>query len=333
MTPETWRQMEDLYNAARDLPAGERGVLLESVDPQVRAKVEAMLAQSDSMLDHPPWEATSTTATVATSDSQLGPYRIEHPIGRGGMGQVFRAFDTRLGRKVALKLLLSNRTGDPEMQRRFLQEARAASALNHPNIVVVHDIETSAATNYLVMEYVDGKTLKDLIETGGVLPFPRVIEYGAQLASALSAAHSAGIIHRDVKPANIMVTPDHRVKLLDFGIAKLTPLANVGLEGGNNPALFEGTLPGVVMGTVSYMSPEQARGEPADARSDIFSLGCLLYEAATGILPFRGPSALAILHDIATVQPPPPSSLRPGLPSGFDLLGDGIPRGRGAQRP
>jgi serine/threonine protein kinase len=190
---------------------------------------------------------------------------------------------------------------DPEHRRRFLQEARAASALNHPNIVVLHDISRDSGTDFLVMEYVQGQTLENLIGADG-LTFDRVTEYGAQIASALAAAHSAGIVHRDIKPANIMITQDNQIKVLDFGVAKFT-LVGSGLDVETSTAI-QGTIPGMVVGTVAYMSPEQTRGEPVDARSDIFSLGCVLYQTATGKRPFGGSSTLAIMHEIATLQPP-----------------------------
>jgi serine/threonine protein kinase len=199
--------------------------------------------------------------------------------------------------------------------RRFLLEARAVSALNHPNIVAIYDISSQNQIDFLVMEYVSGETLKSLILDRG-LPFDRVVQIGSQIALALAAAHSAGIVHRDIKPANIMVLPDQQVKVLDFGVAKLMP----GLSGPNDETenTLDLTTPGAVVGTVSYMSPEQTRGGPLDERSDIFSLGCVLYQTATGQLPFRGASTLAIMHEIATATPPPPSSLRAGLPRAFD---------------
>jgi TolB-like protein len=248
----------------------------------------------------------------------ISHYRIVEKLGGGGMGVVFKAEDTRLHRFVALKFLPDEVAKDAQTLTRFRREAQAASALNHPNIVMLHDISSEAGTDFLVMEYVHGQTLESLIASDG-LPFDRVTEYGVQIASALAAAHSAGIVHRDIKPANIMITQDNQIKVLDFGVAKLTTLV------GNRPEVetitaIQGTIPGMVVGTVGYMSPEQTRGEPVDARSDIFSLGCVLYQAATGKRPFGGASTLAIMHEIATLLPPAPSSLRSELPVTFDTL-------------
>ena len=252
-----------------------------------------------------------------TVGTRLGPYEIIAALGAGGMGEVYRARDTRLDRDVAIKFLLRDRVADPAMKHRFLQEARAASALNHPNIVVLHDISSHEGLEFLVMEHVAGKTLNDLIAPDG-MPLDRVTKLGAQVASALAAAHVAGIIHRDIKPANIMVTADEIVKVLDFGIAKI--VARAAGPDGPTQTIAAVTTPGMVVGTVSSMSPEQTRGEAIDARSDIFSLGCVLHQAATGQVPFRGASAIAIMHEIATVIPAAPSSLRPGLPGEFDAL-------------
>jgi TolB-like protein/Flp pilus assembly protein TadD len=248
----------------------------------------------------------------------ISHYRIIEKLGGGGMGVVYRAEDIRLRRFVALKFLPEEIAKDAQALARFRREAQAASALSHPNIVVLYDISMDSGTDFLVMEYVQGQTLENLIPSDG-LPFDMVTEYGVQIASALAAAHSAGIVHRDIKPANIMVTHDNQIKVLDFGIAKLTTLI------GNSPDVetstaIQGTIPGMVVGTVAYMSPEQTRGEPVDARSDIFSLGCVLYQAATAKRPFGGASTLAIMHEIATLQPPSPSSFRSDLPGTFDTL-------------
>jgi eukaryotic-like serine/threonine-protein kinase len=312
MTPELWRQIEELYEAALDLPTAERNVLLQRAAPQLRAKVEAMLAQDGSALDHPAWERRDwllNTETAASSGREFGPYKIEQRIGAGGMGQVYRALDTRLGRTVAIKLLSPELAAEGVSKRRFLQEARAASALNHPNIVVLYDISSQDGVDFLVMEYVAGRTLKDLIPREG-MAFEQVAALGSQVALALGAAHAAGIVHRDIKPANILVTGQQQVKVLDFGIAKLP-------HEGNDTGM---TRQGQIIGTVAYMSPEQTRGEEVDTRSDIFSLGCVLYEAATGCLPFHGDSSVALMHHIATVDPEPPSALRADLPPEFVRL-------------
>ncbi len=249
---------------------------------------------------------------------QFGPYLIECEIGKGGMGEVFRAVDTRLGRTVAIKLLLPERMADAAHKRRFVQEARAASALSHPNIVALYDISSHDGRDFLVMEYVPGQTLNKLLADGS-LPVDSVIRVGEQIASALAAAHEAGILHRDIKPANIMITPARRVKVLDFGIASMLPGTGMDSDA-EAPTLTQLTNPGTVMGTYFYMSPEQAQGKTADGRSDIFSLGCVLYEAVTGQLPFRGDSAFAVMHEILAADPRPARSLRPDLPYALDQL-------------
>jgi serine/threonine-protein kinase len=250
-----------------------------------------------------------------TEGTRIGPYEILALLGAGGMGEVYRARDTRLGREVAVKALFAD-SASPEMRRRFLQEARAASALSHPNIVVVHDIVTHDGSDFLVMEHVHGTPLTEVIAQRQ-MPFERVIAIGVQVASALAATHAAGIIHRDIKPANIFLTADDSVKVLDFGIAKRI---HDGEQSDVTQEAVTLTRPGTIVGTVSYMSPEQTRGEAVDARTDVFSLGCVLYQAATGRLPFRGASMLATIIEIATFNPVPPSSLRPVLPSAFDTF-------------
>jgi serine/threonine protein kinase len=248
---------------------------------------------------------------------KLGPYEILLPIGAGGMGEVYKARDTRLHRDVAIKVLPHDKLADADRKRRFLQEARAASALMHPNIVVLHDISSDGGMDFLVMEYVQGKTLKERIQSGA-LPAGELMLYGMQIASALVAAHAAGIIHRDIKPANIMITPEGQIKVLDFGLAKLTQVVDAETQADTLTALE--TTPGVIAGTVAYMSPEQTRAERLDARTDIFSLGSVLYEAATGRLPFQGPSTLAVMHAIAAEKPPVPSAVRRNLPKEFDQV-------------
>jgi serine/threonine protein kinase/Tfp pilus assembly protein PilF len=209
--------------------------------------------------------------------SQLGPYRTEILLGAGGMGEVHRAFDTRLHRTVAIKVLAPEKFRDPEYKRRFLQEARAASALNHTNIVTLYDIASDGEVEFLVMEYVPGLRLDHVLSQKGLL-LTETIEYAIQIASALAAAHAKGIVHRDIKPANVMLTPESLVKVLDFGLAKVSIAATTPTN--ETPTLLTGE--GVAIGTLYYMSPEQARGETVDARTDLFSLGAVLYEMTTG---------------------------------------------------
>ena len=246
-------------------------------------------------------------------------YRVVEKIGSGGMGEVFKAEDTRLGRTVALKVLPTKANDDANAKRRFLKEAQAASALNHPNIVTIHAIEEADGADFIVMEFIEGQTLKQMIEGQGALPLANLIDIGIQVAEALGAAHEIGLIHRDVKAANIVVTPRGRAKVLDFGLAKIVRTIADGVDA-EAPTLMNLTDEGTVLGTAFYMSPEQTRGEALDARSDIFSLGSVLYEAATRSLPFTGPSILGVMHAIATTDPAPPSRVRPELPREFDLI-------------
>jgi len=211
--------------------------------------------------------------------TRLGPYQVLAPIGAGGMGEVYRARDTRLGREVAIKILPAAYSNDPERLQRFEQEARAAGMLNHPNIMAIYDIGTHDGSPYVVSELLEGETLRELLapSAGPASPLPprKATDYMIQLAHGLAAAHQKGIVHRDLKPENIFLTTEGRLKILDFGLAKLAQSA-AGLEG-EETALTAGlTQPGVVLGTMGYMSPEQVRGKPADARSDIFSFGAIL---------------------------------------------------------
>ncbi|MBZ5611578.1 MAG: protein kinase [Acidobacteriia bacterium] len=240
------------------------------------------------------------------------------------MGEVYKAEDLKLGRIVAIKVLPDAARSDEKARKRLLQEARSASALNHPNIVTVHAIEQVGSAegplDLLVMEYLEGQNLSARVRDAP-MDLPALLGVGVQVADALAAAHEAGLIHRDVKPSNILITARGHAKVLDFGLAKtvplLTPVRDPEAETLTDEAL---TSEGTIVGTVAYMSPEQTRGEPLDARSDIFSLGCVLYEAATGTRPFRGSSVLAICREVAEVNPPAPSALRPELPPEFDLI-------------
>src|SRR5712692_5489489 len=245
-------------------------------------------------------------------------YRIVGKIGEGGMGHVYKAEDTKLGRLVALKFLPPETISDEKAKRRLIQEARAASALNHPNIVTIYSIDEKDGLDFIVMEYLQGETLKEVVQCGAIA-FPQVLEVGEQVADALAAAHSRKIIHRDIKPANILLTARGQAKVLDFGLAKvIRPLPEeIDKEA---PTMADLTGAGTILGTISYMSPEQTRGEQLDARSDIFSLGCVLYEAATGKLPFSGPSILSVMHEIAAVEHPAPSTIRADLSHDFDQV-------------
>jgi serine/threonine protein kinase/tetratricopeptide (TPR) repeat protein len=272
---------------------------------------------------------------IFESGTKLGPYVLEERIGSGGMGQVFRARDTRLDREVAIKVISDNYLGSSGVsssqstsRERFLREARSAATLNHPNICTIHDIGEEDGHPFLVMELMHGETLKHVLSRGQ-LPVEELLRFTLQAAAALAAAHGKGIIHRDIKPANLFVTEPvhgHRdLKILDFGLAKKSgeiPLPDSRAETAIDPrgTTEDLTTPGSTVGTVAYMSPEQAKGETLDARTDLFSLGTVVYEAATGQVPFRGQSAAEIFVALLTKEPPAPSSLRPELPAGFDAI-------------
>jgi serine/threonine protein kinase/Tol biopolymer transport system component len=252
-----------------------------------------------------------------SAGDKLGPYEILSPLGAGGMGEVYRARDIRLDRMVAVKVLPAGKVADPDRKRRFMQEAKAASALNHPNIVTIHDIAEEHGTQFIVMEYVSGKALDQLIPRKG-LPAAATLKYAIQIADALAKAHAAGIVHRDLKPANIMVTDEGRVKVLDFGLAKLTE-APIGAEDATL-TVRDPTEAGAIVGTISYMSPEQAEGKPVDARSDIFSFGAVLYEMLTGQKAFHGDSKVSTLAAILTREPKPLSQLVPDVSPELEKL-------------
>ena len=251
---------------------------------------------------------------LLTPGIRLGPYEIIAPLGAGGMGEVYRALDTRLRREIAVKVLPAELASQPDLAARFEREARAVAALNHPNIVVLHSIEHEDGIRFLTMELVEGRTLDQLMTPGG-LPIARVLEWGIALADALVAAHARGVVHRDLKPANVMLTREGRVKVLDFGLARLMA-GEPGPDPKQAPTM---AMPlsdvGQVMGTVPYMSPEQVRGGDVDARSDLFALGIILYELATGRRPFLGATFADVSSAILRDTPPPVPSLRAGVPA------------------
>ena len=246
--------------------------------------------------------------------TRLGPYEILAPLGAGGMGEVYKARDTRLDRSVAIKVLPHEFRADPDRRARFEREARAVAALSHPDILAIHDFGTDAGTVYAVMELLEGQTLRDVLARGAV-PVRKAVEYGAQIATGLAAAHDKGIVHRDLKPENVFVTADGRVKILDFGLAKSDAATFAGATADAAPTVLP-TDPGTVLGTVGYLAPEQARGQAADQRSDIFALGCVLYEMLAGQRAFTRDTAPETLAAIIREDPPPlATDARPLPPS------------------
>jgi serine/threonine protein kinase len=233
--------------------------------------------------------------------STLGPFKIQSLIGKGGMGEVFSALDTRLGRQVALKILPADFASDSDRVRRFQSEAKVLASLNHPNILVIHEVGGDSGHPYLVSELLEGRTLREELSSGA-LPVRNSINYAVQIANGLAAAHARGIIHRDLKPENIFITKDDRVKILDFGLAKLSPNPQSEFRNPQSSAeaatLLQSTVPGLILGTVGYMSPEQVRGEPADHRSDLFSFGCLLHEMLSGCPPFQRETAVESMNAV-----------------------------------
>jgi len=322
---ERWQRLEALCHGALARPADERAAFLADAcadDEMLKQEAESLLARAESIssfLETSPMDGTPPTLI----GRRVGPYEVIDWLGAGGMGEVYRARDTRLGREVAIKTLRHDRLADESRRRRFVEEARAASALNHTNIVTIHEIESFDGLEVIVMELVSGRTLSELIRRR--MKLPEVLRLAIPIADALARAHAAGIVHRDLKPANVMVTPDGVVKILDFGLAKLvnleTPLTP---EGGDTLTAFSGVRPlsvaGSVMGTPAYMSPEQAAGGDVDARSDIFSFGAVLYEMVTGRRPFAGDSMTETLGAVLRLEPKAPSELAPGVPKELDRL-------------
>src|ERR1700689_1546577 len=265
-----------------------------------------------------------------TSGTKLGPYEIQSALGAGGMGEVYRALDTRLDRTVAVKVLASHLSSSPELKQRLEREARAISSLNHPNICQLYDIGSQNGTDYLVMEFLEGETLAERLRKGP-LPLPEILKIGIAVAEALAVAHRSGIVHRDLKPGNIMLTQGG-AKLMDFGLAKpLGSSASSSGSGSGAPPSFTAmatmsgpspltplTTAGSVIGTIQYMSPEQIEGKEADARSDIFAFGAVLYEMVAGKRPFAGKSQISLASSILESDPAPISTVKPRTPPAFD---------------
>jgi serine/threonine-protein kinase len=314
MRSEEWQQVNQLFHSALAREPSERAAFLDEAcgdDDSLHKRVEVLLAAHDnagSFIERPAIEVEARSVANHQNElaagQTLGHYRILSQLGKGGMGEVYLAEDVRLDRKVALKILPTDVAANQERMRRFIQEAKAASALNHPNIVTIHEIDHANSIYFIATEFIEGETLRERMRRES-LKLGEVLDVASQISSALAAAHDAGIVHRDIKPENIMLRCDGIVKVLDFGLAKLTarvPLASVDTEA----TTAINTEPGVVMGTASYMSPEQARGLQVDGRTDIFSLGVVIYEMVAGCLPFEGSNTYEILASVLSDKQTPP---------------------------
>jgi serine/threonine protein kinase/Tol biopolymer transport system component len=323
MTPERWQQVKEIFNSAISYRPEERGLFISqacSGDELLRSEVESLIASHErtgAFIDQPAFELAAPLLMDEKSELRsgqtIGSYEILSFISRGGMGEVYLAEDKRLGRKVALKLLPLSLTKNDDRLRRFEQEARAASALNHPNIITIFEIRDTGASHVIATEFVEGETLRTRLNRSA-LTVSEALDIAIQVADALSAAHKAGIIHRDIKPENIMVRPDGYVKVLDFGLAKLSEQASPAVAA-EAPTIQVRTGSGIVIGTAGYMSPEQARGLGVDSRSDIFSLGAVIYEMLARRKPFEGDTPSDTLAAILKTEPAPLSRVLPGVPS------------------
>jgi serine/threonine protein kinase len=329
MKPERWEQIDHLLQSALARMPQERSVFLAQAcgdDELLRSEVESLIAShedANNFLNTPRSQLAADFLVSGqarlTTGQKIGHYKIINSLGSGGMGEVYLAQDTKLDRKVALKILPAELAANQDRMRRFAQEAKAAAALNHPNIAHIYEIGESDGVNFIAMEYIEGDTLRQLLSRR-MLELKRVAEFAAQVASGLSVAHKEGIIHRDIKPENLIVTANRQIKILDFGLAKLAEKQRVsaGVSELTTAYMPAGgpaeTIPGTVMGTVAYMSPEQARAEKLDHRTDVFSLGIVVYEMLTGRRPFEGKSAIDTLHAIINQEPPAITKLNPQLP-------------------
>ena len=327
MTPDRWQQITSIFQAALDRPPGERAAFVSercAGDEELQREVQDMLSsheQASGFIEEPAMNVAARLTPNGPSlvGKLISHYRVLSLVGSGGMGEVYLAEDTGLGRRVALKLLPEDVAKDRQRVNRLQQEARAASNLNHPNILTIHEIGQVGSRHFIATEFIDGETLrqrlnKEPMELGALL------QVAADIASALAAAHAAGIIHRDIKPDNVMIRRDRIVKVLDFGLAKLTPRNAASVETEDPTKLLVNTEPGVVMGTANYMSPEQARGVEVDARTDIWSLGAVLYEMVTGHVPFEGETPTDVLSLILQKQPPPIARYAADVPEELERI-------------
>jgi serine/threonine protein kinase/tetratricopeptide (TPR) repeat protein len=329
MKPERWQQINDLFQSATDCGPEQRAVFLAGAcrgDESLRRDVESLVVayeRTENFIETPAFEAAPGLLISESSDALIGElighYRIESLIGVGGMGEVYLARDERLGRKVALKLLPEQLTADETQLSRFKTEARAASALNHPNILTVYEISSDGNRQFIATEFIEGVTLSACLSHEKI-NLRDALEVAVQVASGLAAAHETGVVHRDIKPENIMLRPDGYVKVLDFGIAKLSEQQTADGRRDVGKMAVHQTRPGLVLGTGRYMSPEQARGEEADARSDIWSLGVVIYEMVAGVPPFQGETPSDCIASILMTEPPSLSGTVPDVPPKLESI-------------
>src|SRR5215813_5138221 len=323
MTQERWQEVKEIFQAALDQEPSNRSRFLSRAcgdDHDLRREVESLIASHEktgTFIDSPAFKANAeqlvADAPQLKPSERIASYEVISFISRGGMGEVYLAQDQRLSRRVALKILPASFTRDVDRLARFEQEARAASALNHPNIITIYEILKTDSTHVIATEFVEGETLQQRLASDS-LTVSEALLIAIQIADALTAAHKAGIIHRDIKPENVMLRPDGYVKVLDFGLAKLAETPS-SLPAAEAPTKKVKTASGVIIGTVGYMSPEQARGQQVDARTDIFSLGAVIYEMVAGRKPFAGDTQSDVLAAILKSNPPPLSYSQPDVPA------------------
>lgn len=325
MADEKWQRVREVFDSAIRRRPDEREAFVRGacgVDEELLFEVESLLSSLDSadgFMEAPAVEAVadvfSNNGNKLEKGQSLGHYEIINELGSGGMGEVYLAKDQKLDRFVAVKVLNEKFSNDESNLNRFVREARAASALNHPNILVIHEVGEEDKVHYIVSEYVEGETLRATCQKRP-LDLPEVLDIAIQVAGALATAHKAHLIHRDIKPENIMVRPDGYVKILDFGLAKLISRENSSFLGQEKPTAMQNhTAKGLIMGTVNYMSPEQAKGEDVDERTDIFSLGVVIYEMITGQTPFAGNSMSETFANLINAQPLPLSHFLQNVPA------------------